>query len=167
MADFVQKSVLRTASRTLAAPIGSIAAFAAIIDALIADNPLGCTAYMSGSTAHEGVEKSREAYTARFVYENLEAEAVGTVTAKAETVAGFNAAVTAILADTALATAIGGTAVHALDDDSFSAVVKCHDPGGEIYQIAFTRKGLTLSSYEDEAIRAKVETWADTVPALA
>jgi hypothetical protein len=31
------------------------------------------------------------------------------------------------------------TAVHALDDDSFSAVVRCHDPGGEIYQIAITR----------------------------
>jgi hypothetical protein len=148
-------------------PIGTIAAFAAIIDDLIADNPLGCTAYMSGSTAHEGVERSREAYTARFVYENLEAETVGTATAKAETVAGFNGAVTAILADTDLATALGGTAVHALDDDSFSAVVKCHDPGGEIYQIALTRKGLTLSSYEDDAIRVKVETWADTVPALA
>jgi hypothetical protein len=33
--------------------------------------------------------------------------------------------------------------------------------------IALTHKGLTLSSYEDDAIRAKVETWADTVPALA
>jgi hypothetical protein len=167
MADFVQKSVLRTATRSLAAPIASIAAFQTIVDDLIADNPLGCTAYLSGSTAHEGIEKTRESYTARFVFENLDAETVGTASARAGTVAGFEGAVTAVLADTALATALGGTGVHALDDDTFSAVVRCHDPGGEVYQLAFSRTGLTLSSYEDDAIRVKVEAWADTVPALA
>jgi hypothetical protein len=31
----------------------------------------------------------------------------------------------------------------------------------------FSRDRVTLTSYSDEAIRTSVETWADTVPALA
>jgi hypothetical protein len=151
----------------LAAPIANITVFQTVIDDLIANNPLGCTAYVSGSTVHDAIERTRESYTARFVYENLEAETVGTASARAETVAGFNAAVMAILGYTDLATALGGTAIHALGDDSFSAAIRYHDPGGEVYQLAFSRTAITLSSYEDDAIRAKVEAWEDTVPALA
>jgi hypothetical protein len=33
--------------------------------------------------------------------------------------------------------------------------------------VVFSRDVVTISSYEDDAIRAKVETWADTVAALA
>jgi hypothetical protein len=45
--------------------------------------------------------------------------------------------------------------------------LKCHDPSGEIYMVNLTRTRVSLTSYSDEAIRAKVETWADGVPALA
>ncbi len=38
---------------------------------------------------------------------------------------------------------------------------------GSCYDLTFTRSKVSLTSYEDDAIRAKVETWADTVPALA
>lgn len=37
---------------------------------------------------------------------------------------------------------------------------------GKLYTLTFTG-AMTLSSYMDDAIRAKVETWADTIPALA
>jgi hypothetical protein len=33
--------------------------------------------------------------------------------------------------------------------------------------VNFNRDRVTLTSYSDEAIRTAVETWADTVPALA
>jgi hypothetical protein len=33
--------------------------------------------------------------------------------------------------------------------------------------VAFTRDRVTVSSYSDDAILTAVETWADTVPALA
>ncbi len=68
---------------------------------------------------------------------------------------------------TALASAMDGTAIHATDDDSFSAALKCHVTSGEIFTVAFTQTKITISSYEDEAIRTTVENRADTVPAPA
>lgn len=62
---------------------------------------------------------------------------------------------------------MGGTAAHVTDADSFSAVLRCHDPNGEVYTLSLSRTRLTLSSYEDDAIRTAVEAWADAVPALA
>ena len=42
-----------------------------------------------------------------------------------------------------------------------------HDAGGEVYMVNFSRQRISITSYSDDAIRTKVETWADTVPALA
>ncbi len=33
--------------------------------------------------------------------------------------------------------------------------------------VTFTRKTVRISSYQDDAVRTAVETWADAVPALA
>jgi hypothetical protein len=33
--------------------------------------------------------------------------------------------------------------------------------------VTFSRTRVNITSYSDDAIRTKVETWADTVPALA
>jgi hypothetical protein len=49
----------------------------------------------------------------------------------------------------------------------FSTTLKCHDPNGELYTVNFARDQITITSYEDDAIRTRVEAWADTVPALA
>lgn len=81
--------------------------------------------------------------------------------------AGFNAALLAISADEALATAIGGDAVHVSDKDTFSATLKCHDANGEIYYVTFGREQVRVTSYSDDAILAAIETWADTKPELA
>ena len=35
------------------------------------------------------------------------------------------------------------------------------------YYVTFTRDQVRISSYQDDAILALVEAWADTVPALA
>ena len=53
------------------------------------------------------------------------------------------------------------------ETESYSATLRCHDANGELYNLTFTRDRVTLQSYADEAIRTKVETWADTVAALA
>jgi hypothetical protein len=91
------------------------------------------------------------------LYEDNEARTVGYVTARAESIAGFNGAKTAILADTDLATAIGGDAV----------TLRCHDANGEVYYVAFSRTQVTVSPYADDAILTRIETWADTKPVLA
>jgi hypothetical protein len=72
-----------------------------------------------------------------------------------------------VLANAAIATAMGGTAAHETDSDTFSAVLRCHDANGEVYTLSLSRTPLLLSSYSDDAIRTAVEAWADAVPALA
>jgi hypothetical protein len=57
--------------------------------------------------------------------------------------------------------------VHDEESDSYTATLKCHDQNGELYNVTLSRDRVTLQSYSDDAIRTKVETWADTVPQLA
>ena len=167
MANFVQSGVVKTAVRELAAPIANVAAFAEVVDDVVTNNPFGCTAYQVGTESHAAVEKARESYTGRVIYENGEAETVGQVSVRCPTVAAYTANVATVLGNAALATAMGGTAAHATDDDSFSTTLRCHDANGEVYTVSLSRGRITLSSYEADAIRTAIETWADTVPALA
>ncbi len=167
MADFVQKSVTKSAVRELASPIADAAALNTIINNLITNNPLGCTQYEVGGITMPGIAKTREAYTARIAYENSEAKIVGQVTVRAPTVSGFDTAKSNILANTALATAIGGDPVNLADRESYSVTVRCHDPSGEIYSLTFSRDAIRLSSYESDDILTLVEQWADTVSQLA
>jgi hypothetical protein len=167
MGDFVESSITKTAVRKLAAPIADLTAFNTIVDGVVSGNPWACTAYQVGSTNYNPVTKSKQAYTARIAYQDGDAKTVGTVSAKAPTTAGFNAAITAITADTALQTAIGGTPSHNPTDDTYSLTLKCHDANGEVYTVSFSKDRVTIASYTDDAIRTKIETWADGVPALA
>jgi hypothetical protein len=167
MANFVQSGVVKTAVRILATPIADVTAFAEVVDDVLTSNPFGCTGYQVGTETHDPVEKISEAYTGRVIYEDNEAETVGQVSIKCPTVAAYTANVATVLANTALATAMGGTAVHETDADSFSARLRCHDANGETYTLNLTRNRLTISSYEADSILTAVEAWADAVPALA
>jgi hypothetical protein len=64
-------------------------------------------------------------------------------------------------------TAMGGDAVRNANSENYSCTLKCHDPNGEVYYVTFARDQVRISSYSDDAIQTRVETWADTVPALA
>jgi len=167
MADFIQNSQTKTAVRELASPIPDVAAFNTIVQSVITENPFGCVAYMTAGVNHDPVEKTREGYTARFVYEDGNAEIIGNGSHKFTTLAGFNTGVTALLAAADVSTAHGGSALHDAENDSFTATLRCHDANGELYMVNFSRQRVTLTSYSDEAIRTAVDTWADTVPALA
>jgi len=167
MADFIQTSNTKTAVRELAAPIADVATFAAVIQDVLDTNPFGCVGYVQAGVNHDGVEKNRESYTAKIIYEDLDAKTVGSISAKAQGVAAFETVAADILADTALATAMGGDPVRDYAHESYSCQLKCSDPSGEIYYVTFSRDTVRITSYEDDAIRTTVETWADTVPALA
>lgn len=169
MADFIEKSVVRTATRVLATPIADIASFDAVIQDVLTNNPWGCTPYVTGSESHDGVEKGAEGYTAKFLFENTQAEEIGNLSAKAESVAAYNGSVTAILADSALGSAMGGGCSRREGgaQDSFSCTLKCHDAGGELFYVRFTRENVTILSYESDTIRNTIEIWADGVPELA
>ena len=167
MANFVPRSIVKSAIRTLITEIPTLAAFSGVVDGILTNNPFGCTAYESGGVSYDPVEKTREVYTARFIYEDNEAVTIATSAIKCPTVAAYNGVVTAVPAATAINTAIGETGVHVLDDDSFSATVKCHDANGELYNISISRTAVSISGYTADAILTTVEAWADGVPALA
>jgi hypothetical protein len=167
MADFVQKTNVKTAVRTLANPIADVSTFNTIVSSVITDNPFACTAYQTAGVSHLPVVKARENYVAKIVYQDSDAKTVGTESGRFSTVAGFNAGATALLGSAALTAAHGGTPVRDTGNETYSATLNCHDTNGEIYMVTFGRDSVSLTSYSDDAIRTKVETWADTVAALA
>jgi len=167
MAKFVLVSITKTAVRKLSVPIADAAAFSGIIENVLADNPWGCTSWEGAGVSHDPVEKASEAYTARIVYENTLGRAVGTASARAPTLAGFTAAKTEVLGNTALATALGGSAVADPDREAYACRLRCHAANGEVYSVAFTRTSVRVSSYRDDVVLAVIEAWADGVPALA
>ncbi|MFA6362896.1 hypothetical protein [Methanoregula sp.] len=167
MADFVQNANVKSAVRTLANPIADVATFNTIVQSVLTDNPFACVEYMTAGESHPAVEKTKETYTARFVYQDDDAKKIGSNSESYNTISGFNVGITAILANTANITAHGGVPAHDTDADTYSATVKCHDANGELYNVNFSRTRVTITSYSDDAIRTKVETWADTVAALA
>jgi hypothetical protein len=167
MADFIQKTNVKTATRTLANPITDVTAFNAIVESVITGNPFGCISYVSAGLTHQPVEKSKESYAAKIVYQDANAKKTGNASHSFDTVAGYTSGIPALTAAAAVNTAHNGTPVHDAAKDTFSATVKCHDPNGEIYMVVFGRDSVGLTSYSDDGIRTKVETWADSVAALA
>ena len=120
MADFVQSANVKSATRTLAEPIADVATFNTIVQSVITDNPFECVAYMTAGESHPPVEKTKEGYTAKLVYQDTDAKTVGTGSHKFNTLAGFNAGVTALLAAATVSTAHGGTMVDDIGKDAFS-----------------------------------------------
>jgi hypothetical protein len=167
MADFQDGTTTKTAYRNLAEPIADATTFNAIVQAVIVSNPFGCVSYISAGETHAGVEKTKEAYTAKIVYQDTDAKIVGYITDRYTSIAGFNAGIDALLATATLNTAHGGSPARDSDSETYSATLKCHDPNGELYYLHFSRDRIIISSYEDDAIRTKIETWADTETALA
>jgi len=120
MADFVQKSITKSAVRELTTPIADANALNTIVNNFISGNPLGCTSYEVAGVTMDPVAKTRESYNVRIAYENDEAKTVGTISARAPTLASFQAVKTNILNNSALATAMGGDAVSLDDRETYS-----------------------------------------------
>ena len=168
MADFVQKTVNKTAVRDLAAPIASVTAFNSLIQMVIDDNPFGCVDHTdSDGVLVDAVVRNREHYTAKvnFVGEAT-GKRVGTVSLQSPTIAAFNANAAEALDNAALEAAMGGVAERNFAGETYYAQLKCHDNSGDDYYVTFTRKTVRISSYQDDAIRDAVDTWADLVPEL-
>jgi len=167
MADFETKSTTKSAVRKLAEPLADVTAFDTIVQGVIANNPFQCTTYNQGGSDHPPVERSKQGYTSRILYQDGTAKTVALVTVRAPTIAAFTAVANHIVANAQLATDLGGTPVRDTGGEKFAATLRCHDANGEIYFVNFSRDLVTLTSFSDDAIRSRVETWADTVAVLA
>ncbi|RQD81804.1 MAG: hypothetical protein D5R99_00955 [Methanocalculus sp. MSAO_Arc1] len=164
--NFVKIRNNKTAVRDLPAPFVNTTAFDTVVESVITDNPLGCVPYEHGGVTIPGVVRGREQYTGRVVFLDEFGSRLGAASVTADSTAGMNAAVDALLADEALQAAIGGTPYRDNDRDTYSCQLRCRDPNGENYSLTFSRSVVRLTSYEDDAIKATVNDWADTVPAL-
>ena len=167
MADFTTSNTTKSAVRKLADPLADVTAFDNLVKGVITNNPFQCTTYNAGGADHPPVERTKQGYTARVFYQDADVKTIAVITARAPTIAAFTSVANRIVADTEIAAALGGTPVRDLDNEKFTSTLKCHDANGEIYFVNFSREQVTLTSFSDEAIRNRVETWADTVPALA
>ena len=166
MAKFRQKKGTNSAVRTLKRPVPDISAFDSIVQSLILRNPLGCKSYMSGKKNHPPVEKVREMYTAKFVYENAKRKRIGTGSETYNAVDGYHTGIAAVISNMANIASHGGKPRHMPDSDLFSVTLKCNDEKAGFYFLSIARDRVTLSSYSDEGIRKRVEAWGDGVPAL-
>ncbi|MDV0444318.1 hypothetical protein [Methanorbis rubei] len=167
--DFTPTSIVKAAKRSFTVPITTATAFDANIAALkAADNPLGATAYQTAGASVDGVTIANEYYKATIAYLSPLGEVIGSVVIDAPTRSSYDVIVAHILADTALTAKFAADAVADRDNtkDSWNVRLKIHDPTGEIYFLNFTRKDLRISSYENDAILAKVDAWADGVNSL-
>jgi len=168
MSDFVQKANVKRSVRTLVTKIADVATLNTLVQGAIDTNAFQCVDHIVSGATKAGVSRGTQSFGIRVLYENpTTLKNMGNSTAKASTVAGYTAASTALVGNMALATAIGGTAVQDTENEGYSISLACHDANGEDYTVTFTRKTVSISSYEDNAIVARVNTWANTKPALA
>ena len=166
MPVFIPKPGSKSASRALKRPIPDIATFDSLVRNLVRSNPLGCTSYFSTRKNYPPVTVVREMYTAKFAYTNPAGKRIGTSSEVYDSMDGYETGVAAMISNVANITAHRGKIRHRKDADLFSAILKCNDPDDGIYFVSLARRRITVSSYTNDAIRKKVEAWADSVPEL-
>lgn len=166
MAQFNQVTGVKSAVHKMKNAFPDVIAFNAVVQSFILKNPLGCTSYRSAKKNHPPVEKVRGMYTAKFRYLDTKGKRLGTGSEVYNTIDGYENGIAAVRSNMANIAAHGGKVKHIPGADLFSVTLKCHDPDGEIYFLSIARDRVTLSSYSDDAIRTRVENWADGVPAL-
>jgi hypothetical protein len=167
MGYFKQKPGTKSIVRTLKHPFPDITAFTNVVWSLILKNPLGCISYMSEKRNHPPLEIAREMYTAKFVYLNAAEKQIGRGLDMYDTVEGYQTGIAAVISNMANIASHRGKVRHLLDADLFSVTLKCHDPNGELYFLSLARNRVTLSSYNNDEIRKRVEKWSGEVPELA
>jgi hypothetical protein len=167
MAHFNQRPGTKSAFRILKKPIPDVAAFDAIVRSLVMNSPLGCISYRTRRKVHQPVERVREMYTAKFVYENKEGKRTGSGQETYDSFEGYQLGISAVITNMANLAAHRGKVRHIPDNDLFSVILKCHDEGGKLYFLSISRDRVTVASYTDDGIRKRVERWSDGVLALA
>ncbi|MEI7856843.1 MAG: hypothetical protein WCH85_04990 [Methanomicrobiales archaeon] len=166
MADFTTSNTTKSAIRKIAEPLADVTAFDTIVQGVITNNPFQCVTYSVSGVSPPPVEKSKQGYTARIPYQDADAKVVALITVRAPTIAAFTSIANQILADTQMATTLGGTPYRDFENEKYAVTLRCRDANGELYYVNFSRDQVTLTSFSDDAIKSRVETWADTVSAL-
>jgi hypothetical protein len=167
MADFVQATVIKSATRALRDPHASLVSLKTTTDNVVLGNPWNCISYTRAGVTKNPVEINKETFSGTCVYQDTYGKVIGKITISAPTISGFNATISQILANTALETAIGGIVAHNALQDKASIVLGCCWADGDVFSVTFTRDAVRISSYSNDDILTDLETWADGISALA
>jgi len=167
MTQFRQRKGTKSAVYRLKTPFLDITAFDAMIRSLVLKNPLGCTSYHTAKKHRPPVETVREIYTAKFVYLDAGGKRTGRTSEVYDSVEGYQTGIAAVISNMANIASHRGKVRHLPTADHFSALLKCHDPEGELYFLSLARGRITLASYASDTIRKRVEDWIESVPAQA
>jgi len=166
MTHFRSRPGSKSATRKLKHPFPDCEAFAAVIRGLLTGNPLGCTSYYALRKNFPPVMPVRERYTAKFVYLDTNGKQAGTSSEVYDSLEGYETGIASMITNMANIASHRGKVKHLKESDLFSITLKCHDPTGELYFLSLARDKITVSSYTDDAIRKRVELWADSMPEL-
>ncbi|MCX6693015.1 MAG: hypothetical protein NT074_00430 [Methanomicrobiales archaeon] len=168
MGDFIQSSIVKSATRVLATPLPLATANTLITTITGATNPFATADYeVSGETV-DGCQKTSESYSGRIIYEDALAVSVGTINVRRPVQANFESAMTRILADTTLAGHMGGEPVRDTEFETYSQTIRCKDAATlELYTVTFTPAYVKVTSYSDDSILTRIEAWADLQASLA
>jgi hypothetical protein len=164
---FPRKPGAKSTVYQLKTPFPDITAFDAVVRDLVLHNRLACVPYRNRRKDHRPVEKVREMYTAKFTYTDAKGKIIGRTSEVYDSVEGYESGISAVIANIANREAHRGKVKRLPSADLFSVILKCHDPGGELYFLHIARDRFTIASYADEAIRRRVEDWAVDIPAIA
>ena len=128
MAHFNQRAGTKSAVHLMKKPFPDVLAFNSTVLSFIQKKPLSCTSYQSAKKHHRPVEKVREMYTAKFVYETKKGKRIGTGQDMYDSVDGYQNGIAAVTSNMANIASHGGKVRHILKADLFSVTLKCHDP---------------------------------------
>lgn len=81
-------------------------AFDNLVQDVITNNPFQCVSYNAQRVNHPPVECSRQGYTARIVYQDMNAKTTAFITVRAPTIADFTSVANQIAADAQIATVL-------------------------------------------------------------
>jgi hypothetical protein len=166
MAHFRENTSNRSAFWYLRYPFADLIALDVVVRDLALKNPLGCTPYMKAGRNHSPVEKVREMYTAKFVYEDAAGKQIGNGLDTYHSVEGYQYGIAAVISNMANVAAHGGKVRHVPDADHFSVTLKCHDPDYGLFFISISRERLTISSYSNDALLDRARDWANAIAEL-
>ena len=158
MTDFTQTAVSMSAKREITQPITDRTAFEEIVASFLSDQTMGLSRK----------EKTNTSYTAKIIYCNAAGDDVGKISMTANSGDTYEEELSFLKGNeaTEIIGGIGGTAFEDSEKALWNIRISC-ERDSDTFTVSFNRDSITVSGYAKAETLAAVESWADTIDALA
>ena len=147
-----------SAKRELTEPIADLAAFENVVSSLMNDETIGLTKKETGSIS----------YTAKITYFDAAGDEAGKLSLTAPSKTAYEDGIS-LFTGTEAAETIGGVGASASEDEDkalWNTRISCAI-GDDTFNVSINRDSITISGYAKPETLEAIESWADTVDALA